>query len=70
MLVPWHTPAPDVASAMTYGGPPPLPTTSAVRHSEVIALLCNNDIEVRRRRRPDVWSPLEYGCHLRDVLLV
>ena len=22
------------------------------------------------RREPDVWSPLEYGCHLRDVLLV
>lgn len=24
----------------------------------------------RTRRRPDVWSPLEYACHLRDVLLV
>ncbi len=23
-----------------------------------------------RRIRPDVWSPLEYACHLRDVLLV
>jgi L-amino acid N-acyltransferase YncA len=23
-----------------------------------------------RRRRADTWSPLEYGCHLRDVLLV
>jgi hypothetical protein len=22
------------------------------------------------RRQPAVWSPLEYGCHLRDVLLV
>jgi hypothetical protein len=22
------------------------------------------------RRRPDTWSPLEYGCHVRDVLLV
>jgi hypothetical protein len=22
---------------------------------------------VRRRPRPDVWSPLEYGCHVRDV---
>lgn len=22
------------------------------------------------RRRPELWSPLEYGCHLRDVLLV
>ena len=26
--------------------------------------------EVRTRREPDVWSPLEYGCHVRDVLLV
>ena len=24
----------------------------------------------RPRRSPEVWSPLEYGCHLRDVLLV
>jgi hypothetical protein len=23
--------------------------------------------EVRDRPRPDVWSPLEYGCHVRDV---
>jgi DinB superfamily len=23
-----------------------------------------------QRPRPDVWSPLEYACHLRDVLLV
>ena len=23
-----------------------------------------------RRPAPDVWSPVEYGCHLRDVLLV
>ena len=21
----------------------------------------------RQRPRPDVWSPLEYGCHVRDV---
>ncbi|GAB1814805.1 DinB family protein [Mycobacterium sp. MUNTM1] len=38
--------------------------------AEVVALLCNSDIAVRLRPRPDVWSPLEYGCHLRDVLLV
>ncbi len=28
------------------------------------------DVDVRTRRRPDLWSPLEYGCHVRDVLLV
>jgi hypothetical protein len=26
--------------------------------------------ELARRPRPGTWSPLEYGCHLRDVLLV
>jgi len=26
--------------------------------------------DARARRRPDVWSPLEYACHVRDVLLV
>lgn len=26
--------------------------------------------DVRRRPRPDMWSPLEYGCHVRDVCRV
>ncbi|HEX6345590.1 DinB family protein [Umezawaea sp.] len=26
--------------------------------------------DLAKRRRPDTWSPLEYACHLRDVLLV
>ena len=26
--------------------------------------------DLRRRPFPDVWSPLEYSCHARDVLLV
>ena len=26
------------------------------------------DPDVVRRPRPDKWSPLEYGCHVRDVL--
>ncbi|OBJ35810.1 hypothetical protein A5621_16755, partial [Mycobacterium colombiense] len=38
--------------------------------AEVVVLLCNSGAGVRQRARPDVWSPLEYGCHLRDVLLV
>ncbi|WP_082951337.1 DinB family protein [Mycobacterium mantenii] len=38
--------------------------------AEIVALLCRNDVDVRRRARPDAWSPLEYACHLRDVLLV
>ena len=28
------------------------------------------DDVVRTRPAPDVWSALEYGCHLRDVLIV
>lgn len=38
--------------------------------AEVVALLCDSGIDMRLRARPDLWSPLEYGCHLRDVLLV
>jgi DinB superfamily len=26
--------------------------------------------DVRRRPRPDRWSPLEYACHVRDVFLL
>ena len=26
--------------------------------------------DLRSRRAPERWSPLEYGCHVRDVLLV
>ena len=33
-------------------------------------LLTRTDIDLRTRRAPDLWSPLEYGCHVRDVLLV
>jgi hypothetical protein len=40
------------------------------RIAEVAEILRRRDIDLRSRRRPDVWSPLEYGCHLRDMLLV
>ena len=39
------------------------------RVAEAVAILRAHDPGVRARRQPDVWSPLEYGCHLRDVLL-
>ena len=29
-----------------------------------------DDTAVRTRREPEVWSPLEYACHVRDVLTV
>ena len=39
--------------------------------AEVAAILRDGDpSDLRTRRDPSVWSPLEYGCHLRDVLLV
>jgi len=40
------------------------------RVAEVVTILHARDCNVRSRRQPDVWSPLEYGCHLRDMLLV
>jgi hypothetical protein len=46
---------------------------SAIREgaAAVGEILCGNaPDDLARRRRPDTWSPLEYGCHLRDVLLV
>jgi DinB superfamily len=37
---------------------------------ELAAVLEDPATDLRTRRDPDVWSPLEYGCHMRDVLLV
>ncbi len=36
---------------------------------ELSALLQDGD-DLRRRPEPMTWSPLEYGCHVRDLLLV
>ena len=33
-------------------------------------ILRDGTLDVRARSAADVWSPLEYGCHVRDVLLV
>jgi hypothetical protein len=33
-------------------------------------LLGDDTADLRTRREPRTWSPLEYGCHVRDVLLV
>ena len=30
----------------------------------------DGDLDLRRRPEPATWSPLEYSCHVRDVLLV
>jgi len=38
--------------------------------TDQLADLLTRDGDLRTRRAPDRWSPLEYGCHVRDVLLV
>lgn len=37
---------------------------------QLAAVLCDVVDDPARRRIPDTWSPLEYCCHLRDMLLV
>jgi hypothetical protein len=37
---------------------------------ELASVLNDRSADLTSRRAPDVWSPLEYGCHVRDVLLV
>ena len=37
---------------------------------EIATVLRRPASQLAERRQPEVWSPLEYGCHLRDVLLV
>lgn len=34
------------------------------------SILGRPEPEVRARPRPDVWSALEYGCHVRDVFVL
>ena len=38
--------------------------------AQFASLLERPGTDLASRRQPDTWSPLEYGCHLRDVLLV
>jgi hypothetical protein len=38
--------------------------------AELADVLERDDVDLRTRRRTEQWSPLEYGCHVRDVLLV
>jgi hypothetical protein len=44
-------------------------TAISVGAGQLADLLTRTDIDLRTRRAPDLWSPLEYGCHVRDVLL-
>ncbi len=55
----------DLAAAESVG---PLLTERA--HGVVLALRSTPAAQVAHASDPATWSPLEYGCHLRDVLLV
>ena len=39
------------------------------RFEVVLSDATEHDRSLIARPSPDVWSPVEYGCHLRDVLL-
>jgi hypothetical protein len=41
-----------------------------VQGAAALAAILTDGGESRRRPEPRTWSPLEYGCHVRDVLLV
>lgn len=36
----------------------------------LVTLICEPGVDVRTRRSGEQWSPLEYACHVRDILLV
>jgi DinB superfamily len=38
--------------------------------AELTAALTGSQADARARREPGRWSPLEYACHVRDMLLV
>ena len=50
------------AGASRSSGSPMLVRANAAAWQHVLA-----GADVRQRPRPDVWSPLEYACHVRDV---
>ena len=50
---------------------PEIPRLLESEVAEICALLSQTeDAKLRIRTQPTVWSPLEYACHVRDVLLV
>lgn len=54
----------DLAKALSAG------PTIIDEVTELGFLLSSGHADLRTRRQPSTWSPLEYGCHVRDVLLV
>jgi hypothetical protein len=37
--------------------------------AKLVSILETDTESLRTRREPEIWSPLEYCCHVRDVLL-
>ncbi len=54
-------------------GPVTLATEIADLGARYAAVLTDrgvNETRLNARSAPEIWSPVEYGCHVRDVLLV
>lgn len=50
--------------------PTPRPRASRWPPADVAAILTGGGAALLARREASRWSPLEYGCHVRDMLLV
>src|SRR5690242_3110957 len=60
---------PCAECGFSYDTDPDVPTLLTTWVAETATILQTGGV-LRTRRSPDVWSPLEYACHVRDVLLV
>src|SRR5688500_10914738 len=49
-------------------GVAPASVAARIRENAATWITVLARVDVRERPRPDVWSPLEYACHVRDVL--
>lgn len=71
---PGYSAAMDVCAACGYDHAalprPALAASLALGAAQHAARLTAAADALRRRPAPDVWSPLEYACHVRDVLAV
>jgi hypothetical protein len=54
----------DESTATAAGGPIRAGAT------DLAAILTDGSADLTTRREPALWSPLEYACHVRDMLLV
>ena len=61
---------PQCGFSYAVGRPEITPWLRSDAHAFVEKLDRFDDVSVRIRPEPDVWSPLEYACHVRDVLRI